>query len=110
MIVDVIYVVVASVLSLITALFGAISVIVPTWVQTALHTGIGYFNYLQPLLPITKNPSATGLWQTVGILDILGFVVSVVIGIYLIKLALMAINLLPIIKKAELPSEHHETN
>lgn len=109
MIVDVLFFVLALVLLTIKTLLSAIALAIPDTWETAIHTLISYVGYLDGWVPLYANPIATGLWQDVGIFNILAWEITIAVMFYLVKLVLILLHLIPIFgKKLEMPHERRK--
>lgn len=95
MILDILFFVIGLILNLFSALLNFVQFVIPDAWQTAIHTAVGYAGYLQGWLPIYPNTSATGLWHDVGIMTILGWAISLWIGLYLVEFIVMLIKFIP---------------
>ena len=108
MITDVFITLGSAVITIITKLFGLISFAVPDWVEQVIATGFSYFGRLQPIFPMVADPAKSGLWATVGILDMFSFGLLLIISIYIVKPILGVIQLLPFIgRKFHMPKIDH---
>lgn len=63
-----------------------------TW-QTAITQTFGYFGYFQGWLPIYPDPTATGLWSQIGLMTVVGWFITAIVAIYLVKGAVMIFHL-----------------
>lgn len=69
MIVDIIFFGISLLLQAILVLLNAITFWYPTWIDTAIANFFVATPKLASILPLTANPSATGIWHDVGIID-----------------------------------------
>lgn len=89
-----------AILIILTAISGAlifllkiIPFFIPTSWQTAITSIFAYFGYFQGWLPIYADPTATGLWASIGIMNILGYFLSALTAMFLLKGAIMVLHL-----------------
>lgn len=92
MIATIFFLIVATVINIIIFILQPLSFQLPGVIETALTEFISYGSYFNGLLPLTKNTSATGLWGTVGIIDIFSWVVTIIIALYIYKIAVAVLR------------------
>jgi len=108
MITTLVFYFVTFLLDLINFAASLIDLVVPDFVSDTISAAVGYVMYLRPLLPLNANASASGLWASFGIFDILGYCMLLVSGLYLFKLFISLFNILPFIRKF-VPVSNHST-
>lgn len=95
MIFDIFLFIIGGILKIISFIFSLIEVVFPDYFVTAVTNYMGYLRYAQGFLPIVPDPTMTGLAHDVGLLTILGWVITLLIGIYSIKVLLKLLGLIP---------------
>lgn len=66
---------------------------IPNSWETAITQAISYFGYWQGWLPIFPDPTKDGLWASVGIMTILGWFITAIVAVYLMKGAVMMFHM-----------------
>jgi len=79
--------------SLVVFILKLIPFLIPDSWETAIESMFGYFGYFQGWLPLYPNPAATGLWHDIGIMTIVGWFLTAIVAIYLLKGAVMVVHL-----------------
>lgn len=93
MIPDVLIFIITLLASGVVQLLKLIPFLTPDSWQTAITNMFGYFGYFQGWLPIYPDPTQTGLWASVGLMTIVGWFITALVAVYLMKGAVMIIHL-----------------
>lgn len=78
----------------VVSLLKLIPMAVPDSWQLAITQVFGYFGYFQGWLPIYPDPTATGLWAQIGLMQIFGYFVSAIVAVYIMKGGIMLFHML----------------
>lgn len=73
----------------------AITWALPPEVTSALTQFFSYIAYWNGILPLFPDPTSTGLHRTVGIVTIASWSLTITLAIYLLKLFLFVLRMLP---------------
>ena len=93
MIFDIIIFIVTLFAKFFVFLLQIIPFVIPTAWQTAITNMFGYFGYFQGWLPMYPDPTKTGLWASVGLMTILGWFITAVVAMYMLKLFVMLFHM-----------------
>lgn len=95
MLTDLFFFLIGILLKTVVLVLSLITFPIPEAFTTAITEYVSYLSYAQGILPLLPNPSATGLWQSVGMLTLLGYGLQFIVVWYLLKLVLWAFSLIP---------------
>jgi len=93
MLFDAILIIFTAIAGALVLLLKIIPFIIPNAWQTAITSIFSYFGYFQGWLPIYPDPTATGLWASIGLMQILGWFISALVAMFLVKGAIMVLHL-----------------
>lgn len=99
MITDIFLWLVAGVANMVLGVLNLVSFVIPDAFETAITSLAGYLGYFQGVLPIVSDPTRTGLTATIGLVDVFGYWLQIVVALAIIKGALWTYHLLPFIGK-----------